>query len=100
MCNDEMITEISMRCDIPMDTVEEVLDERECIIEEECRRIRRRKRAACSLMITFFMLGAGVVLYLLDKKEKIDMQLTMKNYMDKSMEKIKSLQAQLDRFTR
>ena len=37
---DEMIAEISMRTDIPMDEVEEVLDEEDMIIEEELCKCR------------------------------------------------------------
>lgn len=33
--------------------------------------------------MTFFMMGAAFTLYILDKKEKIDMQNTMKKYVEK-----------------
>ena len=40
MLRDDLITEISMRTDIPMDEVEEVLDEEDMIIEEELCKCR------------------------------------------------------------
>ncbi|MCM1273034.1 MAG: hypothetical protein NC225_03545 [Clostridium sp.] len=97
MLRDEMAAEISMRRDIPMEEVEEVLEERDCIVEEECKRKKRKKCIVCTLMMTFFLMGAACALYILDKKEKIDMELTIKKYVDKYTEKLKNLQAQLER---
>lgn len=83
MLRDEMIAEISMRRDIPMETVEEVLEEQDEIFDEECK-CRKKKKCIISIsLITFFMMGAAFTLYILDKKEKIDMQNTMKKYMEK-----------------
>ncbi|MDE6025582.1 MAG: hypothetical protein K2G45_09020 [Lachnospiraceae bacterium] len=97
MLRDEMAAEISMRRDIPMEEVEEVLDERERIVEEECKCKKRKKCIVGTLLITFFLMGAACALYILDKKEKIDMELTIKKYVDKYTEKLRSLQAQLDK---
>ncbi len=97
MLRDEMAAEISMRRDIPMDEVEEVLEERDYIVEEECRCKKRRKCIVGSLLITFFLMGAACALYILDKKEKIDMELTIKKYVDKYTDKLRSIQAQLEK---
>lgn len=83
MLRDEMVAEISMRRDIPMETVEEVLEEQDEIFDEECK-CRKKKKCIISIcLVTFFMMGAAFTLYILDKKEKIDMQKTMKKYMEK-----------------
>ncbi len=92
MLRDEMVAEISMRRDVPMETVEEVLEEQDTIIDEECKCRKKKKCVTCICLTVFFMLGAAFTLYILDKKEKIDMQNTMKKYMDKikQMEKKKA----------
>ncbi|MDE5873722.1 MAG: hypothetical protein K2H07_07400 [Lachnospiraceae bacterium] len=88
MLRDEMVAEISMRRDIPMETVEEVLEEQDEIFDEECK-CRKKKKCIISICFaTVFIMGAAFALYILDKKEKIDMQNTMKKY----MEKIKSME--------
>ncbi len=83
MLRDEMVAEISMRRDIPMETVEEVLEEQDEIFDEECKCRKKKKCIVSICLVTFFMMGAAFTLYILDKKEKIDMQKTMKKYMEK-----------------
>ncbi len=83
MLRDEMVAEISMRRDIPMETVEEVLEEQDEIFDEECKCRKKKKCIVSICLVTFFMMGAAFTLYILDKKEKIDMQNTMKKYMEK-----------------
>ena len=43
MLRDEMVAEISMRRDIPMETVEEVLEEQDEIFDEECKCRKKKK---------------------------------------------------------
>lgn len=83
MLRDEMVAEISMRRDIPMETVEEVLEEQDEIFDEECKCRKKKKCIVSICLVTFFMMGAAFTLYILDKKEKIDMQNTMKKYVEK-----------------
>ena len=93
MDRDELISEISMRCDIPYEDVEEVLDE-EDLIFVECERKRKKKRR----IITFFVLvaaiaGAVAAIKFLDSEEKIsisDIQDMVKENVAKYMDKIKS----------
>ena len=83
MLRDEMIAEISMRRDIPMETIEEVLEEQDEIFEEGWKSRKKKKCIISISLVTFFVMGAAFTLYILDKKEKIDMQNTMKKYMEK-----------------
>lgn len=87
MLRDEMVAEISMRLDIPMEDVEEVLEEQDTIIEEECKSKKKKKCAIFFTVLFVFMMGVATALYILDKKEKIDVENTMKKYMEKYMEK-------------
>lgn len=83
MMRDDLVVEISMRRDIPIEDVEEVLEEQDIILEEEAR-ARKRKKAIClSVMMTVFALGAAAAVYILDKKQKIDMEQTIKKYTEK-----------------
>lgn len=83
MIRDELIAEISMRRDIPMDFVEEVLDEQDIIFEEEkCCKKKKRCIAMVCVFATFAIITAAVV-YVLDKKQKIDMEDMLKKYIDK-----------------
>lgn len=87
MQRDDMILEISMRRDIPMEDVEEVLEEEDIIIAEE-RKCKKKKK--CIIMgVTFFLMLAGAVitLFVLDKKEKIDIEDTVKKYVKKYMDR-------------
>ncbi|MBR1816190.1 MAG: hypothetical protein IJ763_05760 [Lachnospiraceae bacterium] len=88
MYYDELVSEISLRCDLPIDEVADVLDEEENIIEEE-RRYRKRKKHLyflCFLLIV--MMTAAVTICILDRQEKIDIENTVRKYLDK-MEKLK-----------
>lgn len=83
MTRDDLITEISMRCDIPMEDVEEVLDEEDIILEEELKACKKRRCIIMTVMMVIFLAGAAFAVYMLDKKEKIDVEATVKRYMDK-----------------
>ncbi|MGN0436467.1 MAG: hypothetical protein ACI4D8_07555 [Wujia sp.] len=83
MMRDDLVEQISMRRDIPVEDVEEVLEEQDIILEEEARAKKRRKVLCLSVMITVFALGAAAAMYILDKKQKIDMEQTIKKYADK-----------------
>lgn len=83
MLRDDLITEISMRTDIPMDEVEEVLDEEDMIIEEELCKCRKKKCMITTILVVVFLLGAAVAVYVLDRKDKIDVEAIVKKYTDK-----------------
>ncbi|MBQ9198891.1 MAG: hypothetical protein IJ141_01750 [Lachnospiraceae bacterium] len=96
MYQDEMISEISMRCNIPVEDVAEVLEEEENIIEEEryCR--KRKKKIAFTCLMATAACAACATVYVLNKKNKIDIEKTkndiekmMKKYIDK-IEKLKN----------
>ncbi len=86
MYRDEMISEISMRCNIPVEDVADVLEEEENIIEEEryCKK-RKKKIIAMCLFATMAATAVGTV-YMLDKKNKIDLEKT-KNDLERTMKK-------------
>lgn len=86
MYRDEMISEISMRCNIPVEDVADVLEEEENIIEEEryCKK-RKKKIIAMCLLATMAATAVGTV-YMLDKKNKIDLEKT-KNDLERTMKK-------------
>ncbi len=83
MNREDLITEISARTDIPMENVEEILDEEDILIEEELRKCRKKKCIVFSLLMLTFIIGASVAVYILDRKEKIDIEAMVKKYMDK-----------------
>jgi len=87
MQRDDMILEISMRRDIPMEDVEEVLEEEDIIIAEE--RMCKKKKKCMFMGITIFLMlaGAAITLFVLDKKDKIDIEDTVKKYVKKYMDK-------------
>lgn len=93
MVRDDLVTEISMRCDIPMDEVEEILEEEDIILAEMemCRKKRKRK---CMLsMILVFIAGVVVTALCLDKKDKIslsDIEDMVKSNVKKYVDKIKA----------
>lgn len=95
MSRDEMVTEISMVTDIPFEDVEEVLDERDFIIAAERKQKKKKKCLLVTLLMAFFALGVASALVLLDKKDKVDIEATMRKYMDITTDKIRALQAQL-----
>lgn len=83
MERDEMILEISMRTDIPMEDVEEVLDQEDLIMAEELLCQKKKKCIVMTVIVTVFVLGAACALWMLDNKEKIDIEATVKKYVDK-----------------
>ena len=83
MTREDFITEISMRRDIPMEDVEEVLEEEDIIMDEELCKCKKKKCIAVSIIMVIFLMGAAFAVYMLDKKEKIDVEATVKKYMDK-----------------
>lgn len=83
MTREEMVVEISMRRDIPIDEVEEVLEEEDFIYLEE-KLCRKRKKGMIVLTVISMMIITGaVVVYILDKKQKINMEAIIKKYTDK-----------------
>lgn len=105
MTREELAAEISMRRDVPLEDVEEVLEEEEVIAYEEYNKKKKRKRKRMCFVCTMFIFLAGVAaIVILDKKEKIDTQAmikaysdTAKTYSDKMMGKINELQSKLQK---
>lgn len=83
MTREDLITEISMRTDVPMEDVEEVLDEEDIILDEEVRKCKKKKCIIATVCTIVFLMGAAFAVYVLDRKEKIDFEATMKKYMEK-----------------
>ncbi len=83
MTREDMVVEISMRRDIPMDEVEEVLEEEDFIYLEEklCR--KHKKGMIVVTVISMMIITGAVVVYILDKKQKINMEAIIKKYTDK-----------------
>ncbi len=68
---DEIIAEISMRRDIPVEEVEEVLDEEDLLFAEYESKRRRKKRRFFLFTFLVFIAGAVAAVIYLDKQEKI-----------------------------
>lgn len=83
MEREDMIVEISMRTDIPMEDVEDVLDYQDIIEAEELLCCKKKKCVFMTILMVMFVLGVVVTLVVLDKKEKIDIEKTVKKYVDK-----------------
>ena len=83
MLRDEMIAEISESTDTPINKVEDILDEEDCIIEEEYCAYRKKKCAIMTILIVIFLMGATVAVYVLDQKNKIDVEKSTRRYIDK-----------------
>ncbi len=80
MMREDLAVEISMRTDVPIEDVEDVLEEQDNILEEERKEKGSKKcMIICSVMVVF-LLGAVFTLMMLDKKEKIDMEKLIKKY--------------------
>lgn len=73
MVRDELVSEISMRCDIPMEEVEEVLEEQDMLLAEEASRKKKRKCKRFWSMVIIFIAGMAAAIVFLDKKEKISL---------------------------
>jgi hypothetical protein len=103
MTRDEMVSEISMRRDIPLEDVEDVLEEKELIeLEELCARQKKKNRKKMCFWgtVIIFLAGAIVAIIVLDRKEKIDAENMLKEYAetakfysDKMMNRIAELQS-------
>ena len=83
MEREDMIVEISMRTDIPMEDVEDVLDYQDIIEAEELLCCKKKKCVFMTILMVMFVLGVVVTFVVLDKKEKIDIEKTVKKYVDK-----------------
>ncbi len=83
MEREDMIVEISMRTDIPMEDVEDVLDYQDIIEAEELMCCKKRKCIVMTILMVMFIMGMVATLIVLDKKDKIDMEKTIKKYVDK-----------------
>lgn len=102
MAREEMVAEISMRRDIPLEDVEDVLEEEEIIkLEELCaeQKKKNRKKMCFWGTVIIFLAGAVAAIIVLDRKEKIDAENmlkayaeTAKLYSDKMMTRISELQ--------
>lgn len=93
MVRDELVSEISMRRDIPMETVEEVLDEQELILCEEEKRKKKRKCICVWSTIIVFLAGMAAAVLFLDKQEKIclsDIEDVIKKNVKKYADKLQS----------
>ena len=88
MLRDDMALEISMRRDIPMEDVEEVLDEECRILDEEKKCKKKKKFLVLTCVVTLFLLGAAASMYILDRKQKLDMDRFLENYADKFAKKL------------
>lgn len=104
MTREELAAEISMRRDVPLEDVEEVLEEEEVIAYEEYNKKKKRKRMCFVCTMFIFLAGVAAAIVILDKKEKIDTQAmikaysdTAKTYSDKMMGKINELQSKLQK---
>ena len=90
MDRDEIIAEISMRRDIPMEEVEEVLDEEDLLFAEYESKRKRKKRRFFLFTFLVFIAGAVAAVFYLDRQQKIDVALikdtveeNVKKYADK-----------------
>ncbi len=80
MMREDLVVEISMRTDVPMEDVEEVLEEQDIILEEERKSKGAKKCIIICGVIVIFLMGALATLMILDKKDKIDMEKLIKKY--------------------
>lgn len=83
MTRGELITQISTGTDISEEDVEMVLAEEDDIIEKELKRCKRKKCMIFTILMLITAVGAGAMLYFLDRREKIDIEAAIKKYMDK-----------------
>ncbi|MBO5509925.1 MAG: hypothetical protein J5962_05645 [Lachnospiraceae bacterium] len=104
MTIEELAAEISMRRDIPLEDVEEVLEEEDVIAYEEYTKTKKRKRMCFIGTLMIFLAGVVAAIVILDRKEKIDAQAmikvysdTAKVYSDKMIGKINELQSKLQK---
>ena len=74
MVRDELVSEISMRRDIPMDEVEEVLEEQDILLAEEASRKKKRMCKCFWSTVIIFLAGIAATIVFLDKKEKINLE--------------------------
>ena len=82
MVRDELISEISMRRDIPMDMVEEVLDEEDVIFLEE-EKACKKKRCIILSVIMIILVAASVACVCIGNKKDVDIEESVKNYVEK-----------------
>lgn len=104
MTREEMASEISMRIDVPLEDVEDVLEEEDVIEYEEYIKAKKRKKMCIMGTIIVFLAGVIAAIVILDKKEKIDAQAMLKAYSeqakvysDKMMSRINELQGRMQR---
>ena len=92
MLREDLVAEISMRRDIPMEDVEEVLEEEESIFcEEETARKKKHKICVITAMFIFFA-GVAATLAILNKKQKIDFETMLENVRETVKNTIKKTQ--------
>lgn len=90
MLREDLIAEISMRRDIPMEDVEEVLEEEDFIFCEEAL-TKKKKRRICMLgAIVLFVAGAVAALAILRKKQAIDFEKMLKSVKETVKNTVKS----------
>ncbi len=91
MNREDMALEISLRRGIELEEVEEVLEEEDLIEIEELIACKRRKKIFTMVGMSVFLVGAAAVLCILDKQEKIDIESTVKKYVDKIIKEKESM---------
>lgn len=74
MLREDLVTEISMRRDIPVEDVEEVLEEEELIFCEEMLAKKKKRRFCIIGTVLVFIAGVAAALAILNKKQKIDFE--------------------------
>ncbi len=83
MTRDELITEISVRRGVSVEDVETVLEEEDIVIEEEKKACKKRRCIIFTIVMIIFLAGTAFSVYVLDKKEKIDVENAVKKYLEK-----------------
>ena len=68
MMREDLVVEISMRTDVPIEDVEDVLEEQDIILEEERKSKGVKKCIIVCSVIVIFLMGALATLMMLDKK--------------------------------
>ncbi len=85
MNREDMALEISLRRGIDLEEVEDVLEEEDIIEIEEMIACKKRKKIIMAVGLSVLLAGATATLCILDKQEKIDIENTVKKYVDKMM---------------
>ena len=93
MDRDELIAEISMRRDIPIDEVEEVIEEEDMIFAEEYFAHKRKKKMITLGVLIAFIAGVVAAVIVLDRQEKIsiaEIEASVKDNVKKYVDKVRN----------